>query len=108
MVAVKEITPKALIERLESGDATIQVVDVREDEEVEMGKIKNAIHIPLTQVPTRTEELDASKTVVTVCRSGRRSERAAEFLESQGYRVLNMDGGMIKWTGEIVSASFSN
>ena len=35
-----------------------------------------------------------------VCRSGGRSGRATQFLESQGYDVTNMTGGMLAWEGE--------
>lgn len=100
---VNEISPEELAKRLEANDSTIQVIDVREDEEVEIGKISRAIHIPLNQVPARTDELDQNKTLVLVCRSGRRSHHAAEYLHSLGYEVLNMEGGMLKWAGEVVS-----
>ncbi|HET6873013.1 MAG TPA: rhodanese-like domain-containing protein [Sporolactobacillaceae bacterium] len=102
MDEINIITPKELEERLNQGDQTIQVVDVREDEEVEIGKIKEALHIRLTEIPERMDELDSSKTIVLVCRSGRRSERAAQYLESQGFEVLNMEGGMLKWQGEVL------
>lgn len=102
MDEINIITPKELEERLKQGDQTIQVVDVREDEEVEIGKIKEALHIRLTEIPERMDELDSSKTIVLVCRSGRRSERAAQYLESQGFEVLNMEGGMLKWQGEVL------
>ena len=103
MDEINIITPKDLEERLSNEDQTIQVVDVREDEEVEIGKIKEAVHIRLAEIPERMDEIDSSKTIVLICRSGRRSERAAQFLQSQGYQVLNMDGGMLKWQGEVIS-----
>lgn len=103
MNTIKTITPEELEERLMTNDETLQVVDVREDEEVEAGKIKEAVHIRLSEIPERLDELDQSKQIVAVCRSGRRSEKAAEFLQSQGYDVLNMVGGMLKWTGEVRS-----
>lgn len=101
MSEIKIITPEELEERLASNDETILVVDVREDEEVEVGKIPQAIHIRLAEIPERTNELDKSKRLVMVCRSGRRSERAADYLLSQGFDVYNMEGGMLKWVGEI-------
>jgi rhodanese-related sulfurtransferase len=103
MDEINIITPKELEKRLNNGDPTIQVVDVREDEEVEIGKIKEAVHIRLSEIPERMDELDASKTLVLVCRSGRRSERATQYLQSQGFQVLNMEGGMLKWQGDVIS-----
>lgn len=101
MAEIKIMTPEELEKRLESNDTTIQVVDVREDEEVEAGKIPQALHIRLSEIPERTDELDKSKSLVMVCRSGGRSMRAAEYLLTEGFEVYNMDGGMLKWVGEI-------
>ncbi|GGH87760.1 rhodanese-related sulfurtransferase [Pullulanibacillus pueri] len=98
---IETIFPEEVEEKLTDSNANIVLVDVREDEEVATGKIAEALHIPLGQLPERFEELDKSKTVITVCRSGRRSEKAAEFLQEQGYKVINMTGGMMKWTGDI-------
>lgn len=36
-----------------------------------------------------------------VCRSGARSGQATAFLESQGFDVTNMTGGMLEWNGEV-------
>ncbi|WEG13850.1 rhodanese-like domain-containing protein [Pullulanibacillus sp. KACC 23026] len=103
MTEVKTITPQELEGRLESRDQTLQVVDVREDEEVEAGMIPEAIHIRLSEIPERMDELDRSQPLVMVCRSGGRSQRAAEYLASQGFDVYNMVGGMMNWTGEVRS-----
>jgi len=43
---MEEITPAELKQRLDNGD-DIQIVDVREDNEVAIGRIPNSIHIPL-------------------------------------------------------------
>ena len=74
-----------------------QIIDVREDEEVAEGMIPGAIHIPLGQLASRTGELDRERPVVTVCRSGKRSARAAEELTAAGFQADTMNGGMIAW-----------
>ncbi|TVP83829.1 MAG: rhodanese-like domain-containing protein [Alkalicoccus sp.] len=79
---------------------SLQMVDVRESEETVQGMVPGAKHIPLGEIPQRLEEIDKSKEVIMICRSGARSERAGQFLEKQGYNVINMDGGMISWNGE--------
>jgi rhodanese-related sulfurtransferase len=96
------ITTDELQEQLEKGlsEDTV-IIDVREDEEVETGMIPGAKHIRLGTLPERCEELDRDKTYVMVCRSGRRSEKASEFLAEQGFKVINMEGGMLKWRGAI-------
>ncbi|TCP26644.1 rhodanese-related sulfurtransferase [Scopulibacillus darangshiensis] len=97
---IEIIRPEQLNDRLK-GNEDICVVDVRENEEVIIGKIPNAKHIRLSEIPDRLDELDASKEHILVCRSGRRSEKAAEFLQEKGFTVKNMVGGMLKWQGEV-------
>ena len=75
----------------------VQVVDVRFPNEWEAGHIEAAVHIPQDYVYERLDELDRSRPVVTVCRSGSRSAEAAEELTGEGFDVRNLDGGMQAW-----------
>jgi len=74
-----------------------QLVDVREDAEVAQGRIPGTIHIPLGQLPARLAELDRTRPVIAICRSGNRSGRATQFLTQAGYDCDNMAGGMLAW-----------
>ncbi|SIS40253.1 rhodanese-like domain-containing protein [Salimicrobium flavidum] len=78
----------------------LNIVDVREAEEVAEGKIPGAIHIPLGVLEYRMNELDKNNSYVMVCRSGGRSSQATRFLENQGYDVTNMEGGMMSYDGK--------
>ncbi|HWO76817.1 MAG TPA: rhodanese-like domain-containing protein [Bacillus sp. (in: firmicutes)] len=78
----------------------LNIVDVREVDEVATGKIPGAIHIPLGLLGFRMHELDKSKEYIVVCRSGGRSGRACQLLESNGFQVINMTGGMLDWEGK--------
>lgn len=78
----------------------LSVIDVRETEEVRTGKIPGAVHIPLGLLEFRLQDIDKSKEHILVCRSGSRSSMAGKMLENRGYRVINMDGGMLEWKGE--------
>lgn len=95
---MKEITPVEVKELLESGKV-LNLVDVREADEVAEGIIPGAVHIPLGEVAARVSDFDKAKAYVLICRSGGRSGRATEFLEGQGYDVTNMTGGMLEWDG---------
>ena len=75
----------------------IQVLDVREDDEWAAGRIEEAVHIPLGELDSRVDELDRSRPVVTVCRSGGRAGKAAELLSGAGLNAEVMDGGMTQW-----------
>ncbi len=79
---------------------SLNILDVREVEEVAGGKIPGAVNIPLGLIEFRMNELDKSKEYTIVCQSGGRSGIASQFLESQGYQVINMAGGMFAWDGE--------
>lgn len=85
--------PKALAGQLD----TLQVLDVRYANEWQAGHIEGALHIPGDDLAERVDELDRDRPVVTVCRSGSRSERAAQFLREEGFDVDNLDGGMQAW-----------
>lgn len=97
---MKEITAKELEQHLIAGGKLI-IIDVREEEEVSVGKIPGAKHIPLGQIPDHLDELDKNEHYYIVCRSGGRSGQACEFLIQNGYNVTNMVGGMLDWEGEI-------
>ena len=60
---------------MEPGEAhlrerSLQFLDVREDHEWGAGHIRNAVHIPLQQLPSRVEELDPGRRTVVVCQIG--------------------------------------
>lgn len=97
---MKEITAKELEKKLVKGEK-VNLIDVREVDEVEQGAIPGIIHIPLGLLEFRMNELSKKDSYVIVCRSGGRSGRATQFLDSQGYDVTNMTGGMLAWEGEI-------
>jgi sulfur dioxygenase len=97
-----EIQPVALVERLADG-ARIQIVDVREPAEFSdaLGHIHGATLLPLSELAARTDEIDRSRPVVTVCRSGTRSAQATQLLQKAGLReVANLAGGMLRWRAE--------
>lgn len=52
-------------------------------------------------IPERTNELDASKSYIVVCKGGVRSANACEYLASQGFDVTNLEGGMMAYDGEL-------
>lgn len=95
---MKQLTAKE-VENLRK-EKHVNIVDVREVDEVNAGKIPGIIHIPLGLLEFRFHELDKTKEYIIVCRSGNRSHHASRFLESHGFQVTNMTGGMLDWEGE--------
>lgn len=96
---IKEITCQQLKEL--QAKEPVHIIDVREAEEVTMGKVKGAMHIPLGDIPNRLHELDKDQRYYLICRSGARSGTACEYLTFLGYDVVNVAGGMLEWDGEI-------
>ena len=98
---MEEITATELKQRLDQGD-DIQLIDVREDYEVEIARLPNAVHIPLAQVLSRMNEIDPNRETVVHCKMGGRSAKAADFLRSVGFRnVLNLRGGILDWIDKV-------
>ncbi|WP_397538269.1 rhodanese-like domain-containing protein [Rummeliibacillus pycnus] len=97
---MKEISTKEVQRRLEAGEQ-LNLIDVREVQEVQAGHIPGIVNIPLGLIEFRMHELDRDKPYIMVCRSSARSGQATAFLESQGYEVKNMVGGMLEWEGAV-------
>lgn len=95
---MKELTAKEVQEKLDAKEQ-LDIIDVREEEEVAQGIIPGAAHIPLDTIPAHVEELDKDKSYILVCRSGGRSGKAQDFLQQKGFDVTNMTGGMLDWDG---------
>ena len=83
----------SLAEVIESGN--YELIDVREPMELEMdGNIEGAINIPLGEVEDRKDEiLSIEKPIIIFCRSGNRSGKALEYLNSQGLKDGYNGGG---------------
>ncbi|MCI3921486.1 rhodanese-like domain-containing protein [Paenibacillus sp. TRM 82003] len=93
----RAIRPEEVRQRLEAGEA-LCIIDVREDEEVATGMIPGAKHIAMGTVPERLDDIPREGDVILVCRSGGRSGRVYDYLESRGYtNTINMLGGMMAW-----------
>ena len=87
------------------------VLDIREQEEWDRGHAPTAVHIPMSELPARVDELapflDLDEPLVITCRSGGRVLRVMPWLAQQGYEVANMNGGMRAWlaTGKPMEAA---
>jgi len=75
----------------------VTVLDVREPVEWQHGRIEDAVHIPITEIPTRAEELPVDQQLLVVCKVGSRSAQVTAFLREKGFEAINLAGGMIDW-----------
>jgi rhodanese-related sulfurtransferase len=99
---MEQITPTELKQRLDNGD-DIQIIDVREDEELAIARLPNSVHIPLAQVLSRMNEIDPNRETVVHCRSGVRSASAIQALQRSGFKgkLINLAGGILGWSREV-------
>ena len=81
------------------------ILDVRTEEEYDDGHIPGAINIANEDIGTdELPELpDKDQVLLVYCRSGRRSKEAAEKLVALGYTQVLEFGGIMTWTGEVIS-----
>src|SRR5918911_3383492 len=96
---IPETSPEDVRRRLERGDK-VQVLDVRERDEVEHGVVPSARHLGRAHLESRVEDVipDKSAPVVAYCASGVRSLFAAKTLKDLGYTdVVSMTGGFTRW-----------
>jgi rhodanese-related sulfurtransferase len=78
--------------------ADIQLVDCREPYEWEAGRVPGAIHIPVNAIMAgRGGDLEKTKPIAVICRSGNRSELATMMLQARGFDATNVEGGMEAW-----------
>lgn len=78
------------------------VLDVREPAEFAFGHIPSAVFIALGDLEERLNELDKTKLIYVICRTGNRSDLACQLLEKQGFlHVKNVVPGMLQWHGTL-------
>lgn len=73
---------------------SLSVLDVREVEEFEALHLEGARNLPLSQLADTYDQLDKSQSYYVICKSGKRSARACQFLAERGYDVINVQGSM--------------
>jgi len=99
---MEEITAIELKQRLDKGD-DIQIIDVREPHEYEIGQIPNSTLIPLGQVLNRMNEIDPDRETVVHCKMGGRSAKAIDALKRSGFpgKLVNLAGGITAWSNDV-------
>jgi sulfur-carrier protein adenylyltransferase/sulfurtransferase len=99
--AVKEIEPTHLAQRLERGEK-LEIIDVREPYEWEIGHIPGARLVPLDRIGEEIPRLDKRRETILYCKVGARSAYAAQQLARAGVvDVRNLAGGILRWIDEV-------
>jgi rhodanese-related sulfurtransferase len=91
----ESLEPERVAELVRGGEA--ELIDVRQPEEWERGRVPGAVHIVLEEVTARAAEVPRDRTVVFACRGGNRSAMVADAFRHDGYDAYNMAGGLRAW-----------
>lgn len=98
---VEEIDPRELKARLDRGDR-LRLIDVREPYEWEIAHLPQATLIPVGEIEGALPSLDRADEIVVHCHHGARSAAVAALLRRAGFgRVLNLAGGIDRWSVEV-------
>jgi rhodanese-related sulfurtransferase len=90
-----DYTPQEVAELLQNSD--IQLVDVRQPEEHEAGRIAGDRLIELASLAAEVDSIDRDRPVVFYCRTGSRSAMATEAFRGAGFDAHNLAGGLLDW-----------
>lgn len=93
----KNIEAGELNEKMKAGDDFL-LLDVRTPQENASQAIEGSYLIPLQELGARMDELPKKKEIVVYCRVGNRSAYACSYLSQMGYRVKNLEGGIMAWS----------
>ena len=87
---------------LREKNPSIQFLDVREPEEIDIGYIMGALTIPLNQIPNNLDNIPQGETLIVYCHHGMRSLKAVEYLRAKGFnQTVNLAGGIHEWSTKI-------
>jgi rhodanese-related sulfurtransferase len=74
------------------------LLDVRTPQEHAAQAIEGSYLLPVQELRFRMGELPRNKEIVVYCRVGNRSAYACSYLTRMGYKVKNLEGGIMLWT----------
>lgn len=78
----------------------IELIDIREPYEYQNGSIKKAKNIPMSNLLEKPDKyLNKKNQYYILCQSGMRSARTTQFLQKQGFDVVNVSGGIGSYRG---------
>ena len=99
---INQISVEELKRKLDAKES-FRLIDVREESEYEIAHIEGAVLLPLSELSRKgIQELKPDEELVLHCHHGGRSQRACEFLKTEGFKsVSNLAGGIDAWSQKI-------
>lgn len=97
---IQQISSQQLADMLKQKANDIFLLDVRENDEVVLGKIGNANHIPMNLIPLYLDKIPDDKLIIIYCHHGIRSLNVAHYLVNNGFdeqQIYNLEKGIDDW-----------
>jgi rhodanese-related sulfurtransferase len=101
-----EVSVEQLQERLSSSDSMVQLIDVREPQEIEIASINGFVNLPLSEFAAWGDQIQArfncEVETLVLCHHGVRSAQMCKWLTSQGFtNVKNISGGIAAYSAHV-------
>lgn len=98
---MKQFTAEQLKDYIEAGKDAV-ILDVRERWEFETCHLENSLHICMSEIPARLDEIDPDNEIIVLCHFGSRSRQVIAYLQTKGYNnLINLEGGIDAWAKSI-------
>lgn len=96
---ITQISVEELAQRLSAGDASIQLIDVREPQEIATASIEGFVNLPLSEFGEWGDQIttmfNPQGETLVLCHHGIRSAQMCQWLVAQGFtNVRNITGGI--------------
>lgn len=102
---MEQISPAQLADWAKGQTQRPVLLDVREGWEVQTASASadalDLLHMPMSTIAARLNELDTSRPIACLCHHGSRSMHVATFLQQHGFQVVNVSGGIHAWSAQI-------
>lgn len=98
MLTRMSVVPQLSLDELDALPGNRLLIDVREPVEFVDAYVAGSVNIPQAELASHLDELPRDRPVVTICLSGARSYRSAQFLAQAGFTsVSSLTGGVTAW-----------
>ena len=97
--AYTTVTPDVFARDIKKSN--MYILDVRHPDEFKEGHIANAHNLDVMDsdfLAQAEKSLPKDKTIAVYCGTGKRSGMASDILSKNGYKILNLEGGLTEWT----------
>ena len=106
--SLPETDVQTLAQQIATAPDAVQLIDVREPQEVELASVPHFVNLPLSQFPAWSEtihsQFDHDAETIVMCHLGMRSAQMCQWLMAQGFtNVKNLVGGIDAYSRQIDS-----